>query len=89
MCTNEANPHLTDNKIYLFHVEYQVRCVVTDLVVHKGNTNNKPPMCLEAKSRYSISLDDVEMACSYCQREAGRRWKFLGRDPLECRKMPF
>ena len=44
MSINDENPHLIDTKMYLFLVECQVRGVVTELVVRKGNTRNKPPM---------------------------------------------
>ena len=34
ICTKNENLHLIDTKMYLFHEECHVRCVVTDLVVH-------------------------------------------------------
>ena len=47
MCNNDEYPYLIDTKTHLFHVEYHVRDAVTNLVVHKDNTNNIAPNALE------------------------------------------
>ena len=47
ICTNDENPLLRDTKMYLSHVEYQVRDAVTDMVVQQGNANNTVPNVLQ------------------------------------------
>ena len=49
MCIIDENPQLIDTKMCLFQVERHVRCVVTELVIRKGSTNNKPPMFVETE----------------------------------------
>ena len=85
MCTNDGNPHLIDNKMYLSYVKCHVRGVVAYLVVRYGDTNNKPTMCGNGNMQ-AISFNDTEKACCYCQREAPR--KLLGPRALERLKNP-
>ena len=60
MCTNGESPHLIDTKMYLFHVEYQVRDAAADLVVHQDNVNDTAPGVSEMGSCLAISLDDTD-----------------------------
>ena len=50
MYNNDENPRLIDTNLYTFHVEYHVRDTITDIFLHKGNTNNTVINVLEMRA---------------------------------------
>ena len=72
MSTNDEHPHLIDTKVYLFHEECHARVQLLKWFYAKV-TQTTSPQCFGSGSMQAIALDDIERACTYCQKEAGKK----------------
>ena len=72
MSTNDEYPHLIDTKVYLFHEECHARVQLQNWFYAKV-TQTTSPRCFGSGDMQAVALDDIERACNYCHKDAGRK----------------